>query len=100
MSCHYGCLTDSDCNDNQVCVCEDERYGGRCLEAGCRTNEDCGAGLRCAVAFSVCGIPEFRCETAADECILDSDCGEGDCYFLDSPGSGDGARACANAVCG
>jgi len=47
VTCHYGCLTDSECGATEICVCGDPTYGGRCVQAFCKTSADCTNGNRC-----------------------------------------------------
>lgn len=58
-SCHYGCLTDGDCGKNELCLCEDASYGGRCVPALCKTDADCKNGNHCASQTS---CDQFYCD--------------------------------------
>lgn len=92
-SCSYGCVTDTDCQAGQVCLCGDPV--GRCVAASCTTDADCGEGL-CATAVENphCGATVFLCQSAADQCMTDADCPQGGaCALID------GHRACTNAIC-
>jgi hypothetical protein len=57
-TCHYGCLTDTDCGSNEICLCEDPKYGGRCVFSFCKTDADCGPSTLCA---SAPGCNQFQC---------------------------------------
>ena len=74
--CHYGCVTNADCNAGYTCVCGDPV--GSCARASCTTDADCGAGRLCS-DFTLdpgCGGPAIACQTASDECAAESDCPE------------------------
>lgn len=73
--CESGCLRDSDCGANALCLCIG---GGRCIEATCKTDADCGSGSLCAVGDTVnCGESTFACQRADDECATSADCSSG-----------------------
>lgn len=76
-SCSYGCIQDSDCEAGQVCICGDPV--GRCAQADCASDADCGEGALCATYITEpgCGGFAFACQTSADECGGDGDCPEG-----------------------
>jgi hypothetical protein len=71
--CRDGCGEDSDCLPGQLCLCD---YPiGRCVEARCRSDQDCGTGLLCGtyidlVEHCVEGVEPvaFACQTHQDEC--------------------------------
>jgi hypothetical protein len=76
--CRYGCTRDDECAPGFACVCG--HTIGRCQRARCRSDADCGDGLRCLGWDSPgCGggYP-LSCQTAEDECIGDADCGAGE----------------------
>jgi hypothetical protein len=58
VSCHYGCVTDSECGASEICVCGDPTYGGRCVQAFCKTDADCANGNRCG---SSTACDQFSC---------------------------------------
>jgi hypothetical protein len=59
VTCHYGCLTDSECGASEICVCSgDPTYGGRCVQAFCKTDADCTNGNRCG---SSTACDQFSC---------------------------------------
>ena len=77
------CHSDADC-EGFVCACE----GGFrsdynvCLRSGnCHVDADCGSGGYCSPTFGDCGsysgVVAYYCHTAEDECIDDTDCGDG-----------------------
>jgi hypothetical protein len=92
-SCHRLCTTDSDCRSDELCACvggilagfEQGLPSGICLPATCRQDSDCGPDFLCVAAFeqSDCvAVPHaFHCQSAADECTDDFDCGADDCTF-------------------
>jgi len=71
--CHEGCSEDSDCSPGRLCLCD--YPAGRCVEAQCRSDQDCGNGLLCGSFVGVhssCveGVEPvgFACQTPKDEC--------------------------------
>ncbi|MES1173668.1 MAG: ferritin-like domain-containing protein [Myxococcales bacterium] len=73
--CNYGCVKDSECGANQLCLCGDPV--GRCVQAnGCTTDADCGNGFLCKSYDNSggCDFTSFTCQSATDECASDSDC--------------------------
>lgn len=100
--CQYGCVSDSDCDDGQLCNCYSPI--GLCVPSDCTQDSDCEDGMLCAEAYtkdSGCGVSlSYRCQHADDECVVHDDCPEREggvvCHF-------DGARrVCESAgpVCG
>ncbi|MCA9706004.1 MAG: hypothetical protein KDK70_09175 [Myxococcales bacterium] len=95
-TCVYGCATDADCAEDQVCACggsaPDYPASTQCISAGCTTTADCG-DQPCALGRNVvsCGEdPVLGCRTEADACApLGSECGDDNCL----PGEG-GAWSC------
>lgn len=79
--CVYGCGTDGDCNENELCVCE--ATGGVCAQTACRTDDVCSEGSLCA-RHTACGVTQFLCQISEDECAVDGDCLEGQtCQLAD-----------------
>ena len=72
--CIYGCVKDSDCGDQQLCLCGDPV--GRCALAVCHSDAECAAGFLCKGYDSSagCGITTYTCQSAADTCGSDADC--------------------------
>jgi len=72
--CNYGCVSDSDCADDQLCDCAEPV--GRCVPAGCTSDADCANGFLCRAydASGGCEQIHFTCQTAADSCSTDADC--------------------------
>ncbi len=77
LICKYGCVTDADCAENQLCQCGETI--GTCVDATCRSDAECSDGQLCAQFFRRIGWdcgepPQYACQTDADECQWDSDC--------------------------
>ena len=92
--CLYGCTQDYECGSGNVCLCG--APVGRCVNAECQTDGDCGGDLLCTMyeARSRCGetsSTNFACQTPLDECLTDADCGD---YVPYCTPSGDGRRLC------
>jgi hypothetical protein len=77
--CTYGCETDQDCHDDEVCDCGPDV--GTCVPAACTGPADCG-GNPC-VRFDDPGVcidgqfgpgVYYDCMSSDDECSLPSDC--------------------------
>lgn len=75
------CTHDTDCATDQLCVCHGSAYASgadnTCLPGNCRTDADC-AGSYCSPSHgTTCaqGVSGYYCHVAADECLLDADCG-------------------------
>lgn len=67
-TCISGCVQDSDCAADQLCLCADPI--GKCVPATCKTDAECGAGLECASHDPThgCGHVAFACQTPDDTC--------------------------------
>ena len=72
--CQYGCVTNADCAEKQVCLCSEPV--GYCQAADCKSDAECGAGFLCKGYDSSggCGLTNYTCQTAADTCGSDADC--------------------------
>ncbi|NRA35176.1 MAG: hypothetical protein HRU17_17750 [Polyangiaceae bacterium] len=88
LTCESGCLVDSDCLDNQVCICG--QGVGRCEYSQCLTNDDCeGAALCTARSQYGCdyhAVPMrgFACQTPEDRCSVTAECSSGlACVFAE-----------------
>jgi hypothetical protein len=101
-SCAYGCVRDSDCAADEVCLCLSSLIG-ECIAAGCATDQDCG-GLLCLTyptakqsgAADNCYDSAIACQTPSDQCVSSGDCANGaPCVVMAS-----GQRACRDALCG
>ncbi len=97
-SCNYGCQTDADCGEGQLCRCAGEGLGlyTQCIAAGCTQDSDCPAGELCGLSPDICAPGGFftECTTPADLCDSNSDCANPPCSF-------DGSKwDCSNAACG
>jgi hypothetical protein len=75
LLCAYGCRLDSDCADNQLCLCN-EGLAGVCVAAECRTDADCPQGSLCTGPGNSQRYvrQHFSCQQASDECAGDSQC--------------------------
>ncbi|WP_044986242.1 ferritin-like domain-containing protein [Sorangium cellulosum] len=91
--CHYGCTTDAECNEGQICLCGDPV--GQCVQARCTSDQDCGTVLCSSYVLNPgCGGTGFACQTATDECAGDGDCpGEQQCTLTAL------RHACAEPLC-
>jgi hypothetical protein len=74
--CAYGCLTDADCGNSQVCYCGP--FIGECISADCSVDSDCGGSSLCGSyeREPSCGGIQFGCQTPEDQCAGNADCGE------------------------
>ena len=45
VACEYGCVRDSDCSAEQICLCGDPV--GKCVEARCKSDAECATGTPC-----------------------------------------------------
>lgn len=82
--CKYGCVSDSDCDENQICQCGSP--SGTCVWAECKTNAQCEPNRLCAQSElkSDCEVSyEFTCQTQHDECRTNADCGVFESCALD-----------------
>lgn len=91
---HDACLTDADCAGAHgamgVCVCQSPQgegcgvpavTGNACVPANCRVDSDCTPCARCRAEQSCGAITGYYCESTADECSSNTDCGTGFCTF-------------------
>ncbi|MCY1064202.1 ferritin-like domain-containing protein [Nannocystis sp. RBIL2] len=95
--CEYGCRTDTDCPEGQICRCAGDGLGTytRCIAADCTADADCPGEL-CGVAGGACsdGLVHAACTTPQDECDGPSDCGGNLCVIEDA------RWICNNVDCG
>jgi len=56
--CHYGCLADAECGQNQACLCGDPV--GTCVDVTC-SQETCAASTHCATYHDGCNYKPFAC---------------------------------------
>lgn len=82
--CSYDeCRTDAECGSGSVCECEGGFRGDHnvCLASSCATDADCGPGGFCSPSQGDCGAYlgtiGYFCHTCDDECVNDTDCGDG-----------------------
>jgi Cys-rich repeat protein len=96
-ACVYGCRTDADCPEGQLCRCAGPELGPAttCIPAACSEDADCPGEL-CGATADVCaeGLVSAACTTPMDECDGDSDCGFEPCIFEVNK------WVCNNSVCG
>lgn len=94
-SCNYGCIRDEDCGAGRICFCGNPV--GYCAPAtNCTTDHDCGGSFSCMtyVTNPGCGGTAFACQTAADNCVNDTDCAVGSqCTLVN------GAHQCQRIMC-
>jgi hypothetical protein len=94
-SCSYGCVRDEDCGAGELCFCGNPV--GYCAPAtNCTTSGDCGAGFSCMTYITNpgCGGTAFACQTAADNCVNDTDCVAGSqCALVN------GSHQCQRITC-
>jgi hypothetical protein len=95
--CEYGCVSDSQCQGGQICVCG--ALVGTCVSASCKVDADCPGDLLCSQAdlYPGCDQISFACQTERDTCSSRDDCG-GDEPFCAVEYDGS-ARACSGASC-
>jgi hypothetical protein len=93
----YGCVTDADCAEGQICACGGSAPGypasTRCIAAGCTGNDAC-PGSVCGLGHEVnaCGEDWITaCRTPEDTCVRRQDCAGEDDNCLPAE---DGAWAC------
>jgi hypothetical protein len=75
LRCEYGCVSDDECGDGQLCACGDPV--GRCVPASCTSDASCAPGYACTSWEDGCYGTTFSCESPEDECWTARDCGEG-----------------------
>lgn len=100
--CFYGCMKDADCGVGTICRCG--VVTGQCVPASCTSGATCGAGRACITTLranspTTCSLINpgfsFACQTAADMCGGDRDCGPspGACLLIDDH------RVCGRNFC-
>ncbi len=78
--CIPGCVKDSECAGDEICVCGEPV--GECVKASCKTNADCPHSACAAHATDdACGLGGFSCLSDDDECDEDEDCGACACAY-------------------
>jgi len=96
--CVYGCATDADCDDGQICACGGAAPGyptsTQCIQGGCASDGACPSG--------VCGLGQAElscgeqwvtgCRTPDDACVRAQDCANDDDNCIPAA---DGTWACA-----
>lgn len=91
---HDACLIDSDCAGAHgaagVCVCQAPHgegcgvgvvTGNACVPANCHVDSDCSPCARCRIEESCGATTGYYCESPADECSSNADCGSGFCTY-------------------
>jgi hypothetical protein len=100
-SCSYGCATDSDCADGQICRCAGEGLGltAQCIAADCSVDADCGDQL-CTGNIGTCSdsIYALHCTTPDDTCNSNGECNGSPCNWEDFEKPAH--WACENVDCG
>ena len=83
--CTYdACSEDSGCGTGKVCLCSGGWRSDHnvCVSGNCQTDADCGDTGYCSPTQGDCGeyggTVGFYCHTCEDECVDDTDCGDGD----------------------
>jgi hypothetical protein len=79
--CSYGCVTDADCGDGELCLCGTPV--GECVTANCRTDADCKGEMLCAELdpYFLGGL-DYACQTRKDQCNTHAQCTDGkSCVF-------------------
>ena len=88
------CLAPADCKGGKICTCAtaNPTWGANvCSPARCHSDSDCGSGGFCSPSpDSTCvslSARTWRCHTANDSCLDDSDCAGGVCLFAQETGA-------------
>jgi hypothetical protein len=78
------CEHDTDCSPGDLCACHGSPFvggGNSCLPGSCRVDSDCGNGGYCSPShggpLGCGGLTGYYCHTASDQCVNDTDCGNG-----------------------
>ncbi|HWB73438.1 MAG TPA: hypothetical protein VG755_00755, partial [Nannocystaceae bacterium] len=79
--CEYGCATDADCGEGELCLCQG--IDSKCVTANCTHDADC-MGYTCTLGYDarVCddSLVYFACEGPADTCkSVTGSCEAGSC---------------------
>jgi len=70
--CHYGCVSDADCGEGNICECGDSV--GQCVQSNCKDDAACGANSLCAT-YDTCFSHAYGCQASGDTCLTDAQCG-------------------------
>jgi hypothetical protein len=102
------CLGDGDCagahGTSGVCECQTPHgsgcgaplvTGNACVPSSCRVDSDCPTCGLCRVEQSCGVVTGYYCESLADECSSNADCGSGFCTFQGDRFACDHTAACA-----
>jgi hypothetical protein len=97
-SCVYGCASDNDCADGEVCRCGGDSLGQftQCIAAQCAHDSDCPAGEICGLSPDICAPGGFllACTTPNDLCPASEQCDISQCMFETDHWQ------CSGAACG
>lgn len=84
--CVPGCVVDADCDEREICQCQDGGRGGRCVPSDCQSDAECRDGGWCSTFRSVCRIDVvYACAVPGDRCLIDADCPSETPYCLPIP---------------
>jgi hypothetical protein len=69
-SCVYGCASDADCGEGEICECAGLGHGPECIAAGCTTDADCDGMCGWSPIGSGCGALGYQvaCLDETSEC--------------------------------
>ncbi|HKO93857.1 MAG TPA: ferritin-like domain-containing protein [Polyangiaceae bacterium] len=100
LSCVYGCVVDSDCNEGNVCDCGAGPVGS-CVHSLCSSDADCEGDALCAKVESAPGCSQqvLACQTSRDTCATDADCGEEQNCSIDLYSSTPSEWSCSGQPC-
>jgi hypothetical protein len=89
--CRYGCVEDSDCGAEAICLCGSPT--GVCVPATCKSASDCAEGSVCLSYRTRYGGRGFACQTVLDTCASNTSCKSGNECVLEND-----SRRCAEPI--